>query len=429
MLGVLTSFLGLFLLASGADEGPARPEDAWAAALDRYTVIAEEAEQTGLPEAKRKEARGILSRFRVMISSPAYETPPFVHPERPLDRSPRRMARFVLILLGDMADMRSRLETDPPAGAEAVRLKQRYMRDREDAGLLLDEMAALRRAKRSSVFLEEKKPRERKLKSARPAPKIDEELLRCRKPFVMEGYFQAEFPCWAWHFRSGERSEGMKDPRPSGNVGPRGLWLDEVRLPGKRSASYGFKWKPKGRRHALMFARDTQAAPEAAGTAARESEREVVIYPELEGTDFQIRGFDMRQDSGLDCKTKPEGAWSAALNAEYWPVDASCRAWLSRWTPRLPGRVDGRLAPAGGPEAGGEGSLFETPYELKYNLNTKPCGGFGRSMPQRVRVLCAKGGKGLYVFTLDATEDVFDQFLPLLESVRRSFALSEEPAP
>jgi hypothetical protein len=246
-------------------------------------------------------------------------------------------------------------------------MRQAFMRDRRDVGLFLNWMAELPKAPHK----------------ARPKSNA---FLSCTKVFRMQGQFKAEFPCWTWSFLSRERSEGLSDPFPSAGTRPRELWIGDAQTPGPGIKTYRFKWK------------------DVSGLAARETASEVVIYPELKGTDFQVRGFYLEKSADLPCGKPPDGYWSIRLSAVRWATDASCRSWLSRWKPPLPGRKTGST----------------------YEMSLQHCGRFVRMLPQRVRVLCAKGPRGLTTFTLDATAEIFDDALPVLERVRDSFRLVDE---
>jgi len=409
MLGLpLTVALSLCLPACAQ-----RPEEGWAKALDRYADIAEEAGRAPLPEARRKEAADILSGFKALISSPAYAAAPLARPIPLRERSPRRQARAVILLLQDMADIQRAL-ADHPSGRRSVELQQALMSDRRDAGALLERMAGLPEP------------------PARPPAKRNA-LLSCGKAFRMAGHFQAEFPCWRWSFLSRERSESLLPPLLAGAAQERGLWIDDGQPAGAQAKIYRFRWKQKGKdAEPGRLAQEAVLRPDMSGLAARESVSEAVLYPELRGTGFQLRGFSLDRSADTPCEKPPDAYWSVQLSAVHWPTDLSCRSWLSRWKPPLPGRRAGpwkRIEAARGRKRGA-GAVFNKAYETTYEASLRHCGRPVRMIPRRIRVLCAKGPQGLYVFTLDATKGIFDEAAPVLDRIRGTFRLSEEtPAP
>ncbi|MEI8191262.1 MAG: hypothetical protein WCI75_16220 [candidate division NC10 bacterium] len=443
VLFALVSLIGLLPIRSPQAAPASRPEDAWARSLSRYEEIAREAQKAPLPESRRREALDILSGFRVLVSSPVYETPPSIQSGPFLEQPHERLARAVMLLLQDMADIRRRLAEDPVSEEQSARIKRQFMRDRRDVGLFLDRMAELPKPPPQAQACEGKGKSKRGRKACRSAPELKDEplpdvfpgtkggLLSCRKVFRMQGHFQAEFPCWPWRFLSRERSESLLDPFSTAGTRPRGLWINDAEPMRLRTGAYRFKWKDGSRKHSQPFslAEEVIRRPDMSGLAAREDASQVIIHPELRGTNFQIRGFYLARSTESPCEKSSDGYWSVDLSAVHWPTDASCRSWLSRWKPPLPGRATSALKPVEEPAPQGSASVFKKPYEMTYDLNLQHCGRPGRSIPKRVRVLCAKGPRGLYTFTLDATEEVFEDLLPALDRVQESFRLSYDASP
>jgi len=119
-----------------------KPEDAWRKEFDRYVEIAKEAQGPSLG-GRREEALKILEDFRLQASSPTYDAAQFVGPDPTRETSPERLAEAVMTLLKDMADIRGALADAPDDKEPAARMKQRFMRDRQDVYLFLDRMAEL----------------------------------------------------------------------------------------------------------------------------------------------------------------------------------------------------------------------------------------------------------------------------------------------
>ncbi|MBI5245060.1 MAG: hypothetical protein HY922_15460 [Elusimicrobia bacterium] len=122
------------------------PEEAWRAHLERYARIVRSAERSAMPEGSRQEALDIVSKFRVLVTSPVYETPSSAVIVLQTEAKPEVQARILLGLLKNMGEIQRTLSRPgPQSRARKAELFERYMNDRANILELLDSMAAAAR--------------------------------------------------------------------------------------------------------------------------------------------------------------------------------------------------------------------------------------------------------------------------------------------
>lgn len=253
----------------------------------------------------------------------------------------------------------------------------------------------------------------------------------CGKTFRMRGFFEGKFPCGGWGLEGNEASLSLANPYSEGTLTPLGLWLGTKEPAGRKPAKYNFKWKDShGEPGSQLLARQVQLAPDLTGLLAEETPAEVLIYPELKGTPYRIRGLTFYSNADIPCTVCTDAWWSVATNVIYWPTKETCSEWTAHWVPALPGPVEKyskllplKNSPDNPPQAG---EISREMFEMTYTGPVHRCGKEGYDIRQKVRVMCVQGKKGLYTYTFDATEGIFNSVLPILENSLKNFKLTEE---
>lgn len=412
------------------------PERSWRRELDYYLSLTE----PPVSEPRRQEAASILSRFRKMVLGAGPALPAAVPGAGAVKGGPREQVDRLLVLLSRMKSPEApRLAGPEAAGASAPKPAREPDAARAEALQLLEALSA-RLAPALTPEAGKKEAPAPKLPAFTPFRGVGSGG-RCGVPvysasglpspakiFRMKGYFEGKFPAWPWSLTGKDRAAGGEGPHPEGALTPMGIYLGEPRVaPPAKVKKYKFAWKDrKGAPASQAVASQVLNRPDLRGYLGEETEREIIIDPELPGTPYMVRGVTFRTSTTLDCAEKcQEKWWSASVEATYWRTRDTCAGLVKWWTPPLPGerKTYTPLVPLespggyGAPEGGGSRALFEMRYQVsmyRCNLPVHP-------VRQKVQVLCVQAPRGLYTLTFDATEEIFPQVLPEFETVGRSF--------
>ena len=262
----------------GAALSEPAPEQVWSGELDRYLSITDSPE--AMSDALREEAKGIISKFRLMIGSSTYNLPRGTAGFDAAKGGARTQADRLLGLLKEMKAPAPHLAGNPEFARESSP-KPGFSPDaaRAEALKLLDALAGRLNAPRKISKPEAPGTAPRLLLKGKPfkpfrgignggrcgAPVYSASVSPGReKVFKMKGNFEAEFPAWQWSLSGSEISAGGARPYSEGNLTPMGLYLGEIHQ-GKpaKGQKYKFHWKDrKGKPASQALAAQARSRPD-----------------------------------------------------------------------------------------------------------------------------------------------------------------------